>query len=210
MPPAKPPRASPVSAPSKPPSADARTGQQVPTGGTALEVRLAALRLDLQNIARTARSIALEQPGFADAFRLPDPPTDGGLLTTAEAYIARLAARPDDDTATKAAKAAMTAAFLAHELPADFITHLQADVQAIRDEYALREKNREKGVRSTGTVGPLLKEANDIITMLNAVMHNKYTRVPDKLRAWKSASHVERAAQREKKPEPPTPTPPAA
>jgi hypothetical protein len=39
-------------------------------------------------------------------------------------------------------------------------------------------------------------------------MHNKYTRVPDKLRAWKSASHVERAPQREKKPEAPTPAPP--
>ena len=32
-------------------------------------------------------------------------------------------------------------------------------------------------------------------------MHNKYTRVPDKLRAWKSASHLERATQREKKAE---------
>jgi len=32
-------------------------------------------------------------------------------------------------------------------------------------------------------------------------MHNKYTRVPDKLRAWKSASHLERAPQREKKAE---------
>jgi hypothetical protein len=33
---------------------------------------------------------------------------------------------------------------------------------------------------------------------------------PAKLRAWKSASHVERAQQREKKPEPPAPTPPPA
>jgi len=40
-------------------------------------------------------------------------------------------------------------------------------------------------------------------------MFNKYTRVPVKLRAWQSASHTERAPQREKKPAPaPTPAPP--
>ena len=34
-------------------------------------------------------------------------------------------------------------------------------------------------------------------------MHNKYARNPDKLRAWDSASHIERAPQRAKKPAPP-------
>jgi len=34
-------------------------------------------------------------------------------------------------------------------------------------------------------------------------MRNKYTRNADKLRAWDSASHIERAPQREKKPTPP-------
>ena len=38
-------------------------------------------------------------------------------------------------------------------------------------------------------------------------MHDKYSRDTAKLRAWLSASHVERASQREKKAEPPTPTP---
>jgi len=194
---------------------EAKVGQQVPTGRTALEVLFGALRLDLQNTARTARAIALEQPGFADAFRLPDPPTDTALLTTADAYIAHLAVKmqdgkPMDDAATQARKAAMLAAFVAHELPADFVAHLQADVKAIRDEYAAQEKNREKGVGSTGLIGPLLKEANDLITTLDAIMHNKYTRDPAKLRAWKSASHLERAPQREKKPEPPAPAPPAS
>jgi hypothetical protein len=187
----------------------ARVGQQVPTGRTALEVLFDALRMDLQNLTRTARTIAQEQPGFADAFRLPAPPTDGTLLTTADAFVDRLAAKAEDDDATKIRKTAMTAAFVAHELPADFVTHLQADAQAIRAEQHEREKDRASGVGSTAIIGPLLQEASEIVTTLDAVMHNKYTRVPDKLRAWKSASHVERAAQREKKPEPPTPTPPA-
>lgn len=39
-------------------------------------------------------------------------------------------------------------------------------------------------------------------------MNHKYSRDPDKLRAWKSASHIKRAAQREKKPDGVTTPPP--
>ena len=45
---------------------------------------------------------------------------------------------------------------------------------------------------------------------LNAIMHNKYARNPEKLRAWQSASHIERAPQREKKAPAKTPPPPTA
>ena len=50
-----------------------------------------------------------------------------------------------------------------------------------------------------------MKEVN----YLDAIVRNKYTRNADKLRAWDSASHIERAPQREKKPVPPTGTTPA-
>jgi hypothetical protein len=36
------------------------------------------------------------------------------------------------------------------------------------------------------------------IRYLNAIMHNKYNRDPEKLRAWRSASHLERAPERKK------------
>jgi len=39
-------------------------------------------------------------------------------------------------------------------------------------------------------------------------MHNKYARNPDKLRAWDSASHIDRAPQRAKKPAPASANPP--
>jgi len=38
-------------------------------------------------------------------------------------------------------------------------------------------------------------------------MHNRYFRDADTLRAWLSASHIERNAQRQQEP-PPAPTPP--
>ena len=45
------------------------------------------------------------------------------------------------------------------------------------------------------------------IHRLDAIMHHKYARNPDTLRAWDSASHIERAPKRAKKPAP-APQPP--
>ena len=58
---------------------------------------------------------------------------------------------------------------------------------------------------STSAVGRLIHDGMKEVTYLDAITHNKYSRNPDKLRAWQSASHVERAPQREKKPTPPAP-----
>src|SRR5712691_11320026 len=69
---------------------DEAKASQKPGGATAKSVLLDALRLDIQNIARTARAIAQDEPGFADKFRLPANPSDGSLLTTADAFIAEL------------------------------------------------------------------------------------------------------------------------
>jgi hypothetical protein len=46
-----------------------------------------------------------------------------------------------------------------------------------------------------------MKECN----YLDAIFHNVYARNAEKLRAWLSASHLERAPQWEKKPTPPSP-----
>jgi len=51
----------------------------------------------------------------------------------------------------------------------------------------------------------LLGQINDVIGGLDAIRRNKYTRQPERLRAWQSANHVERAPQWEKKPTAVTP-----
>ena len=58
-------------------------------------------------------------------------------------------------------------------------------------------------MESTVAIDRLIREGMKELTTLDAIMHNKYARNPDKLRAWQSASHIERAPQREKKPAPP-------
>ncbi len=176
---------------------DAKAAQQ---GGsnTAKEVLLDALRLDLQNITRTARAIAQDEPGFADTFRAPDSPSQTALLTTADALLAQLQETEADTAEQKAAKAALAAKFVAHELPADFITDLADDRQAIDAAEDTAESGDNEGVESTAAVGRLIKAGMKEVNYLDAIVHNKYARNSDKLRAWESASHIERAPQREK------------
>jgi hypothetical protein len=48
-------------------------------------------------------------------------------------------------------------------------------------------------------IGQLLAQASKEVIDLDAIVNKKYMRQPKKLRAWQSASRVERAPQREKK-----------
>lgn len=178
---------------------------------------LDALTLDFQNIARTARAIELKENGFAAPYRAPDSSTERALSTHADALLRLLEDQPADAAATKTAKAALRARFIAYDLPADFVTNLRADRQAITDANQHNQSEVQGGVENTELIGQLLGRASDEVTELDAIMHNKYTRQPEKLRTWQSASRVERAPQREKKPaptvvtlDPATPQPKAA
>ena len=95
---------------------DAEKATQASPGPTLKEVLLDALRLDLQNINRTARSIELDTPGAASAIRPPDTSGQGSLLTTADTILLALKIQPADDNATKVAKLALVAEFVAHEV----------------------------------------------------------------------------------------------
>jgi hypothetical protein len=179
----------------------AEVGQQG-GGATAKSVLLDALRLDLRNIARTATAIAQDAPGFDDDFTPPGSTGEAALTTTATAYLAALA------------KPAVLAAFAGHELPTTFVQDLVDDLAAIAEARDDQEAEREDAVGNTVSVGRLIAEGMKQVNYLNAAMHNKYTRRPEKLREWESASHIERALVREKPaspttpPAPGTPTPP--
>ena len=60
-------------------------------------------------------------------------------------------------------------------------------------------------VRSTSVLptSDLRSQTSD----LTAIMHNQHSRAPAKLRAWKSATHLERAPERKKKDGPPPSNP---
>ena len=179
---------------------DAAKAVQSGGGATAKAVILDGLRLDVQNITRTARSIAQDEPGFAAQFPPPESPGQAALLTAVDAILARFQAQTGDTAATKKAKTALVAKFVAHELPNDFVQNLADDRASAATAQDTQETSENKGVESTGTIDRLIKAGMKELTTLDAIMHNKYTRNPEKLRAWQSASHIERAPQREKKP----------
>ena len=83
--------------------------------------------------------------------------------------------------------------FIAHELPEDFVSDLKESRAAVAMAKTAAESGRQSNIQSTTTMDRLVSEGLQHVTTLNAIMHNKYSGVPEKLRAWKSAIHVERA-----------------
>ena len=165
------------------------------------ETLLDALSIDLQNIARTARYIELKdkENGFAEPFRLPNNTSEPATVTHTDAVLKRLEDQRGDPAATKTAKAALRTRFIEYELPDDFVANLRADRDAITETNQHNQAETQGGVENTGLIGKLLAEASLEVAGLDVIMKNKYTRQPEKLRAWQSASRVERAPQREKK-----------
>ena len=184
----------------------ARVGQlRGPVGKQAL---IEALTVDFKDIARTSRAIVLDEPGFpADAYRHPADYTESVVTTHADSLLKLLedntapVADGGDTPEQLAAKAALRAKFIAYELPADFVEDLRADRDALDACNTGKHSDNLEGVENTSAIDTLLGQAQALITRLDAAIHNKYSRDPDKLRAWKSASHTERAAKKTENPD---------
>jgi hypothetical protein len=184
--------------------AKAKAGQQ-PGSATPKSVLFDALRLDVQNIARMARAMEQDTPGFADKFRSPKTASDHDLQTAADAMIEQLIVQATDSPATQAAKAALVARFVAKEFSATFAQDLADDRAAIDGANEDMEGSREKSVGNTAAIDQLIAQGMKESNYLDAIMRVKYARNADKTRAWFSASHIERAPKRQK---PAAPTPP--
>jgi hypothetical protein len=159
---------------------------------TAQNALLLTLDTDLQAIARTAHAIAQDVPGFDDRFAPPEHYNPGEVLATASAYLAQLAVAPSDDVATQAAKAARVTQFTDHALSATFVADLQAAVAAIGSVKDTHEAGREKGVSSTTATAQLARDGKKQVNYLDAIAQNLYKGNAEQLRAWDSASHIER------------------
>lgn len=175
----------------------AKAGQK---GGSAeaKDVLIEALRIDVENITRTARGYAQNDPGFEELFRPPAAPNPSAVLTAADAIIGNLVELPTDDNATKATKSAPRAKYTAKELPADFAQHLVDDRAAIDSAKTVEDVADSEGAKNTKLVGTLVAAGMKECNYLDAIFHNVYTGNPEKLRAWFVKSHLERAPKRKK------------
>lgn len=151
-------------------------------GTTTRRVAREALREDLEAISRTARAMAEDTPGINEKFRLPRGNSDQALVSAARAFA--IDAAP------------LSAQFISHELPGDFLMDLNsdiADMEAAMDRQA-------SGVGDRISAGVAIDEAIDagmvIVRKLDAVVRNRFFNDPATIAEWTSASHTERAPRR--------------
>jgi len=150
-------------------------------GTTSRSEARAAVREDLENINRTARTMDHE-PGLNEKFRLPPRDNDQVLLSAARAFLAD--ALP------------LKAQFVAHEMPADFLEDLQADIQAMEEAIDNQSGGRGNRAGAKAAIDDAIERGRVIARKLDAIVNNKYRNSPATLAEWASVSHIERAPKR--------------
>jgi hypothetical protein len=123
-----------------------------------------------------------DQPGLSEKFRLPRGNNDQQLLSAARAF------------ATDALP--LKAQFIVHELPADFLEDLAADIDAL--EAAIGDQSGGMGSRvaASAAIDDAMERGAVITRKLDAIIKNKYGNSRATLAEWTSASHTERAPRR--------------
>lgn len=177
---------------------DAHAGRQSSSASAAAEGTTsrasarAALREDLEAISRTARAMALDNPGLEDRFRLPrNNRNDQTLLSAARAFLSD--AEP------------LKAEFIRHELPADFLDDLRADIEDFEQAITSQNRSAEARTAATSAIDAAIERGTNIVRQLDAVVRNKFRDDPATLAAWVMASHTERAPRAKKRQPPPPP-----
>jgi hypothetical protein len=154
------------------------------------------LRADLEAIRRTARAMADEVPGLDDKFRMPPEQNDRLLLNAARAF---------EEAATP-----IKAQFIAHEMPADFVSRLSAHIAALDNAILAQSSGVGHHVAANAAVDDTVSRGVNTVRKLDAIVKNKYADNSAVLAEWTSASHTERAPQRAKPGATPPPPPPTA
>jgi len=136
-----------------------------------------ALREDLEAINRTARAMD-DEPGLNEKFRLPRGNNDQQLLSAARAFAAD--ALP------------LKARFIAHELPADFLEDLDADITALEEAMGDQSGGLGSRVAASAVIDDAIERGTVIARKLDAIIRNKYGNDRATIAEWTSASHTER------------------
>jgi len=150
--------------------------------GTATKaVSRAALFDDVAAINRTARSLAYETPGLENKFRLPRRGRDQELLTAARVFAADAAP--------------LVAAFVRHEMPADFLDTLNAHITQFEQALSQQSNGTEARVATTAAIDAAIDRGMTAVRRLDVVVKNKFQDDPATLAGWATASHTERTAR---------------
>jgi hypothetical protein len=172
-----------------------QSGTGTARGGTTSKAVLRdALLLELKGLNRTASAMAAAKgkPEIMDKFRMPTGVSDTVLVAKARAIV---------DAASP-----MAADFVLYGHETTLADDLRAQIEAFNNADATQSTGEQTQAGATEGFNPLLQEGMTKSKQLDAIMHNLYRSNAQKLGEWRTASHVERQAN--KKETPNTPTPP--
>ena len=151
--------------------------------GTALRaVARQNIRDYMSTLAKTARSLSRQTPGFDKNYPTPSGMDDTELLNEARAVAPKALA---DKTI-----------FMGRGLTNDFLVSIDgfiADFDASQDISNIADGSRGAAVSDKNTA---YESGLEDVDILNDFIRNFYRDQPAKLAAWKIASHVERSAKR--------------
>lgn len=166
-------------------AASETSGRGAARQGTATRAQARdALIADLEALSRTARAMSDEVPGIENKFRLPRDNNDRTLLNAARA------------AATDALP--LKAQFIAHEMPADFLEDLAADIADMEAAISAQASSVGGHVAANAAIDDAIARGMDLLRKLDAIVRNKYANNPAVLAEWTTASHIERAPKHAK------------
>jgi hypothetical protein len=147
-------------------------------GSGSKSLAAAALREQLRKIRKTAVAIAEadDLPEFDDKYVVPRSNSYEGLLTAARTFLQE--ATPH------------TALFIGFEMPADFITKLQAAILRLEKAGTDQDEGLSEQVGGTAELAANAAEGMKARKQLLVLVRNKLANDPGKLAEWKTASHI--------------------
>lgn len=152
------------------------------------QAAVAAVWLELRDINRTARAIAIDKPAVGALFRMPHGNNLQKLAAAAMDFYTNAAEYETD--------------FTDYGLPADFRDDLQASINDLQTATTAHNEAKGSKTGATGAVKAELDVMHDAFKRLLGIVPNVYRNNPLKLAAWASASHVARPARRKKSGDP--------
>jgi hypothetical protein len=151
-------------------------------------------RINIRNyrssLAETANIIARKKPGFNELFPSPSGETDDELLTNTRAVAAKASEMKED--------------FLLRGLKKEFLESGDERIAAFETALGTTHEALSHRGAATGGKKSAYQDADEHYDELDIYIRNQYSDQPDKLNAWRNATHIERNSP---KPPPTPPTP---
>jgi hypothetical protein len=174
----------------------AESAAQSGFGGTAQQgsAQRAVARQNIRNylstLARTAASIARRNPGFDRNYPSPSGKNDNALLADARAV----------------AQKALTdkQAFIGRGLTVEYLEAGTNFIEAFDTSLDTSYQALAQRGAATGSKDNAYDLADEFFDVLDDFVRNYYRSQPQKLAAWKIASHIERSPRRNSSETPPT------